>query len=115
MTPAPSSFTIPHPSPARPRVFPHPRCPCQFPPPQDNNLDTTIGCPSFRSDHGSGHADVYLIGHPPSPAGGEPTLRDLDSKINTLQRDMDIKIHRLDAMLHHRDDQHNEFEAGVNN
>ncbi|RPA92312.1 hypothetical protein L873DRAFT_1794329 [Choiromyces venosus 120613-1] len=46
---------------------------------------------------------------------GEPTLRDLGSKINTLQRDMDIKIHRLDAMLHHRDDQHNEFEAGVNN
>ncbi|RPA89696.1 hypothetical protein L873DRAFT_1795951 [Choiromyces venosus 120613-1] len=65
--------------------------------------------------------------HPPLPTSGEPTLRDLDTrishldiKINTLRRDLDVKVHGLDGrliglrnVLRDRDVQQRDFEAEV--
>ncbi|RPA90937.1 hypothetical protein L873DRAFT_357930 [Choiromyces venosus 120613-1] len=77
----------------------------------------------------SGHHDEMSTSsdHPPLPTSGEPTLRHLDTKINTLQRDLDSKVNSLDTrltglqnILHQRDDaqrrredEHREFEAWV--
>ncbi|RPB00279.1 hypothetical protein L873DRAFT_1843067 [Choiromyces venosus 120613-1] len=52
--------------------------------------------------------------HPPSSTGGEPTLSDLNSKINTLQADWDSEASSLHQILDDHDCRHRQFEAKVN-
>ncbi|RPA98302.1 hypothetical protein L873DRAFT_1808597, partial [Choiromyces venosus 120613-1] len=48
------------------------------------------------------------------PRSGEPTLRDLDAEINTLQADLDSKVRRFHKIMHDHYRRHRHFEADVN-
>ncbi|RPB04964.1 hypothetical protein L873DRAFT_1798356 [Choiromyces venosus 120613-1] len=53
--------------------------------------------------------------HPPSSTDGEPTLRSLDPKTNTLQGYLDSKVSSLHKIMHGHDCRHRQFEAEVIN